>query len=68
VQVYVEATIAIAIMVTLGIITGFIAAGVTGDRMFSFGAGFVMLALSGALLVIRLWHMTRTPLLPPVAG
>ena len=68
VQVYVEATIAIAIMVTLGIITGFIAAGVTGDRMFSFGAGFVMLALSGALLVIRLWNMTRTPLLPPVAG
>ena len=32
VQVYVEATIAIALMVTIGIITGFIAAGVTEDR------------------------------------
>jgi FtsH-binding integral membrane protein len=68
VQVYVEATIAIAIMITLGIITGFVAAGVTGDRMFSFGAGFIMLAVSGALLVIRLWHMTRMPLVPPVGG
>jgi|SoiMetStandDraft_5_1073268.scaffolds.fasta_scaffold1790404_1 hypothetical protein len=29
VQVYIEATIAIALMVTIGIITGFIAAGVT---------------------------------------
>ena len=66
VQVYVEATIAFALMVTIGIITGFIAAGVTGDRAFSFGAGLVMLAVSGAVLVARLWSMTRKPLLLPV--
>ena len=67
-QVCVEAAIATAIMVTLGTITAFITAGVTGDRMFSFGAGFIMLAVSGALLAIRLWHMTRRPLLPPVVA
>ena len=63
VQVYVEATIAFALMVTIGIIRG---AGVTGDRAFSFGAGLVMLAVSGAVLVARLWRMTRKPLLLPV--
>jgi hypothetical protein len=46
-----------ALMVTIGIISGFIAAGVTGDKAFSFGAGLVMLALSGAVLAVRLWRM-----------
>ena len=66
VQVYVEATIAIALMVTIGIITGFIAAGITEDRAFSFGAGFVMIAVSCAFLVIRLWHMPCAPLPVPM--
>jgi hypothetical protein len=61
VQVYIEATIAIALMVTIGIITGFIAAGVTKSA-FGFGAGLVMIAVSGAVLFIRLWRMTRKPL------
>ena len=65
-QVYVEATIGIALMVTIGIITGFIAAGVTEDKVFSFGAGFFMLAVSGAVLVVRLWRMTRTPVPEPM--
>jgi tellurite resistance protein TehA-like permease len=33
----------------------------------SFGAGFVMIAVSGAVLVVRLWRMTRTPL-PVTSG
>ena len=66
VQVCIEATIAIALMVTIGIITGFIAAGITEDRAFSFGAGFVMIAVSGAVLFIRLWRMTRTTLPVPM--
>ena len=66
VQVYVEATIAMALMVTIGLITGFIVAGITGDRAFSFGAGLVMLAVSGSVLAIRLWRMSRKSLLLPV--
>ena len=66
VQVYIEATIAVALMVTIGIITGFIAAGVTEDRVFGFSAGFVMIAVSGAVLFIRLWRMTRKPLPVPM--
>jgi len=62
VQVYIEATIAIALMVTIGIITGFIAGRRNEVRAFGFGAGLVMIAVSGAVLFIRLWRMTRKPL------
>ena len=43
VQIYMEAAIALALTATIGIITGFIAAAVIGDRAISVGAGLVML-------------------------
>ena len=58
-QVYVEASIALALMSTFAIIAGLIAAGATGDRAFSFAAALVMFTASGAVLAIRLWRMTR---------
>ena len=67
-QVFVEVTIAIALMITIGIIAGFITAGITGDRVFSIGAGLVTVAATGMVLGVRLWRMTRTPLRPPVHG
>ena len=47
VQIYMEAAIALALMATIGIITGFIAAAATGDRAISVGACLVMLTVSG---------------------
>ena len=64
VQIYMEAAIALALMATIGIITGFIAAAATGDRAISVGACLVMLTVSGTVLAARLWRMTRAPLLP----
>jgi hypothetical protein len=62
-QIYVEATVNVVLVMTLAIITSFIAAGVTGDWALSIGAGVTMLAVSGALLIIRLRRMIRMPTL-----
>jgi len=56
---YLDATVAIAIMATLGIASGFIASGLTGDRNLAFVAAGVAFALTGAALVLRLWLATR---------
>jgi len=62
---YLEATIGVAIMAMFGIISGFVAYGLTGERTLAFvaaGAGF---ALTGVVLTVRLWLITRRPVLPP---
>ena len=58
-QVYVEAVIAVALMAMIGVISVFITAGVTGDRTMSILAGCAMLVVSGVVLVVRLWRLTR---------
>ena len=60
-QVYAEAIIAVALMVTIGIITGFVVAAFTGDRVLSISGGFLMLGLTGAVVLARLWRLTRLP-------
>jgi formate/nitrite transporter FocA (FNT family) len=61
VQVYIEATIAIALMVHWDH-HGVHRRRRNEVRAFGFGAGLVMIAVSGAVLFIRLWRMTRKPL------
>jgi hypothetical protein len=60
-QVCVEAVIAVAVMAMIGVISVFVAAGVTGDRTTSILVGCAMLVVSGVVLVVRLWWLTRTP-------
>jgi hypothetical protein len=62
---YIDATVAVATMATFGIISGFVAAGVTGDRTVAFLTAVVAFALTGAVLMVRLWRLTRIPLPPP---
>lgn len=62
---YIDAAVAVAVMATLGIISGFVAAGLTGDRMLAFLTALAAFALTGVVLMVRLWRMTRKPILPP---
>jgi hypothetical protein len=64
VRVYFDAVMALALMAMSGIIAGFIAFAITGDRtlvMLVTGGAFI---LTGAVLVVRLWRLTRKPPLP----
>jgi len=60
-QVYVEAVIAVALMAMIGVISVFITSGVTGDRTKSILVGCAMLLVTGVVLVVRLWRLTRPP-------
>jgi hypothetical protein len=68
VRIYVEAGLAVAIMATLGIIAGFVAAAITGDRGVVIATTSAVFLLAGAVLAVRLWRLTRIPALPPDAG
>jgi hypothetical protein len=59
-RVYFDATVALAIMATLGIIAGFVAFAATGDRVLALSATFAVFALAGIVAMIRLWRSTRT--------
>jgi hypothetical protein len=65
-QIYIEAVVAVALMVMIGVISVFVTIGVTGDRGTSILVGCAMLVLSGVVLVVRLWWLARTP--PVSAG
>ena len=65
VRLYFEATLAVAIMAMLAIVSGFAAAGLTGDRRLAFLVAAVAFVLTGIALTVRLWRMTRTPITPP---
>ena len=60
-----EATVAVAIMATFAIISGFASTGLTGDRWLAFLVAAVAFVLTGIVLAVRLWRMTRTPIPPP---
>ena len=67
VRLYFDATVALAIMATLGVIAGFVAFAVTGDRTLAMLATAAVFAVTGMLLTIRLWRITRNPTLSPPA-
>jgi len=62
---YVDATVAVAVMALLGIMSGVVAAGLTGDSKLTVLAAVVAFVLTGVVLMVRLWRMTRRPVLPP---
>jgi hypothetical protein len=64
VRLYVEGTLAVAIMATLAIIAGFAAAAITGDRTLVMLASAVVFLLAGLILAIRLRGLAREPALP----
>jgi membrane protein implicated in regulation of membrane protease activity len=58
-RLYVDASYAIAVMATVGIISGFAVAAITGDTQRGLQVALAMFAVTGALLTVRLWRMTR---------
>ena len=61
VRLYLEATLAVAVMAMLGIISGFATVALTGDGRLAFFVAAVAFVLTAIVLTVRLWHMTRTP-------
>ena len=58
-RLYMDASYAFAIMATVGIISGFTTALFTSDTERSLQVGLAIFAVTGALLLIRLWRVTR---------
>jgi len=57
VRLYVEGALAVATMAMLALISGFVAAAITGDRTLVVTTGAVVFILTGAILAFRLWRM-----------
>ena len=64
IRLYFDATLAVAIMVTLGVIAGFVAAALTDDRALILATVVVVFGLTGAALLVRLWLMMYRPAAP----
>ena len=60
-RLYFEAALAVAVMVTLSVISGFLAAAVTSDRAAIAITMAVVFAVVGAVLLVRVWLVTPKP-------
>jgi hypothetical protein len=58
-RLYIDATYAVAVMTTSGIISGFATAAISGDTERGLQVALAMFALTGGFLAIRLWRATR---------
>jgi hypothetical protein len=64
VHLYLEGTATAAIMAMLGVISGLATLALSGDQRLALLAAAVAFALTGIVLTVRLWRMTRTPAPP----
>jgi membrane protein implicated in regulation of membrane protease activity len=60
-----EALYAIGLMLLVGIVSGFAAAGLTSDSRQGLQVAIAMFAVTGGVLTLRLWRATRALHLPP---
>jgi hypothetical protein len=66
VHLYLEGTVAAAIMAILGVVSGVAVLALSGDQRLSLLAAAVAFMLAGIVLTVRLWRMTRAPAPPAV--
>jgi hypothetical protein len=59
VRLYIEGALAIAIMATLAVISGFVAAAISGNRMLALATTALVFVLTGVVLALRLRRMAR---------
>jgi hypothetical protein len=59
VRLYIEGALAIAIMATLAVIAGFVAAAISGNRMLALATTALVFVLTGVVLALRLRRMAR---------
>ena len=58
-RLYIDASYAVAVMALVGIVSGFAAALLTSDTERSLQIAAGTFALTGVLLTVRLWRITR---------
>lgn len=59
IRLYIDASYATVVMAVVAIIAGFATAGITGNTERSLQVALAMFVLTGVLLTIRLWRITR---------
>jgi len=64
VHLYLEGTVTAAIMAMLGVISGVATLALSGDQRLALLAAALAFALTGIVLTVRLWRMTRAPAAP----
>jgi hypothetical protein len=64
VHLYLEGTVTAAIMAMLGVISGVATLALSGDQRLALLAAAGAFALTGVVLTVRLWRMTRAPAPP----
>jgi hypothetical protein len=65
---YIDAVIAVAIMLTLSVIGGFLAFGVTDDRSAIAVTMVVVFLLTAAVLLVRVWLSSSSAVGPKEPG
>jgi hypothetical protein len=65
VHLYLEGTATVAIMAMLGVVSGLATLALSGDHRLALLAAAFAFALTGVVLMVRLWRMTRAPAPPP---
>ena len=65
---YIDAAIAVAIMLTLSVVAGFLAFGLTDDRSAIAATMVAVLLLSGAVLMFRTWLSSSSAVKPKEPG
>jgi hypothetical protein len=66
VHLYLEGTVAAAIMAMLGVVAGVAMLALSGDQRLALVAAAVAFMLTGIVLTVRLWRLTRAPAPPAV--
>jgi hypothetical protein len=62
---FLDAFIAVALMVVVAVVCGLVAAVITGGSPPNFPVAAVAFLLTGAFLFLRLWRKLRTSVVPP---
>jgi hypothetical protein len=58
-RLYMDASYALAVMALVGIVSGFATAAITGNTERGVQVALAMFAVTGAVLTVRLWRLTR---------
>jgi hypothetical protein len=64
VHLYLEGTVTAAIMTTLGVISGMATLALSGDQRLAILVAALAFMLSGIVMTVRLWRVTRAPAPP----
>jgi len=65
IRLYFDALIAVATMVVVAVVCGFIASVIIGDSPPNFPVAGIAFVITGLVLFVRLWRSSRQPALPP---